>query len=160
MGAKRSRSFPKSVHAQFAKVLGKQHYSELSAIAKLRREWPKLVGPMLAERCEPGYIANETLWLLINHPSIAQQLRFLQDEIRDICQRKHHVTFKAIKTRLQAEAGIRPTRRKPVGHRIPAKTLEHIRHELEYIEDPELRQSLTDAWVAQLRFTQEAPEKA
>ncbi len=159
MGVKRSRSFPKNVHAQFAKVLGKQHYTELSAIAKLRREWPKLVGPMLAERCEPGYIANGTLWLLINHPSIAQQLRFLQDDIRDICQQKHRVTFKAIKTRLQAEAGIRPTRHKPVRHRVPAKTLEHIRHELEHIEDPELRQSLTDAWVAQLSFSAENSEK-
>jgi len=134
--------------------LGEEKLEKLAGVARLRRAWPAIVGPVLAQHTEPINIESDTLLTAVDHPAMAQQIRFLQQEIRDACFRKYRVSsIKKIRTRMQPGAGInisgRPaTPARSVGLGEKKKAVKTLRH----VADKTLRRAMFDARIAQLVY--------
>jgi len=135
-------------------VLGEEKLEKLAGVARLRRAWPLIVGPVLAQHTEPISIESDTLLTAVDHPAMAQQIRFLQQEIRDVCFRKCRVTgIRRIRTRMQPGAGINitgqpaiPVRSIGLGEKKNAVTT------LRHVADKTLRRAMFDAYLAQLAY--------
>ncbi len=155
---KRPRSRLTGLHDSLAAVLGEDSLELLTSIAQLRRHWPDIVGTMMAARTEPVSIErlkDQGLCLLIgvDHPIMAQQIRFLRNDIRQACFRHARVAnLQQIRTRIQPGAGIRSKhgviRKKPV--HFGAKRA--IAKELASIKDRRLKRAMFEARVAQMAF--------
>ena len=155
MRKKRSRSKLTALQAGLSDVLGEEKLEKLAGVARLRRAWPTIVGPVLSQHTEPVSIESDnTLLTAVDHPAMAQQIRFLQQEIRDACFRTCHVTgIRRIRTRMQPGAGINRN-----GH--PAKSVrsvgpgekKQVAGMLQYVSDKALRRAMFDAYLAQLAY--------
>ncbi len=141
-----------------AAVLGEATQARLAALARLRRAWPGIVGPMLAMHTEPASIEFEhdervCLWVAADHPAMAQQIRLLLDPIRRACFRKAGLKkLTHIRTRVVPGAGLAAPAPKPVPHPVPMSDKRRMARMLAAIPDRELKHRLFDAWLAQMRF--------
>jgi len=133
-------------------VLGKEKLEKLAGVARLRRMWPTMVGSVLAQHTEPINIETDTFLIAVDHPAMAQQIRFLQQEIRDACFRKCHVSsIKRIRTRMQPGAGIYIHGRPPSpAHIIGLHEKKAIAKTLRHVADKPLRRAMFDAYLASI----------
>jgi len=143
-------------------ILGAERLDHFVALSRLRRHWPDILGPMMAGRTEPVNIermedGNSRLWIAVSHSAIAQQIRFLRDEIRKACSRHCGIyNLVEIRTRVQADAGI--TTPAPVrARKVSLNMRKRIAGEIGDIKDKKLRLALFQARVAQLAFTDNNP---
>ncbi len=151
---KRPRSRLTALQAGLSDILGEEKLEILAGIARLRRAWPAMVGPVLAQHTEPVNIESGMLLIAIDHPVMAQQIRFLQCEIRDACFQKCHVcNIRRIRTRMQPGAGMS----NKVRSVIPARSVgmsekKRVADTLRYISDKTLRHAMFDARMTQLSY--------
>ncbi len=150
---RRPRSQLTALQSGLSDVLGADQLKRLADVGRVRRDWAKVVGPVLAQHTEPLNIDNGCLHIAVDHPVMAQQVRFLQEEIREACFKQCRVTgISNIRTRHQPGAGIptrsasmAPTRRLSLGDK---KT---IARELRLVRNKSLRLAMFEARVNQLR---------
>ncbi|MFQ5581629.1 MAG: DciA family protein [Mariprofundaceae bacterium] len=153
---KRSRLHP--LQAEIAGVLGEDKLAELIGISKLRRAWADIVGPMMAGRTEPIEIENRAgggncLWVAVDHPIMAQQIRFLQNDIRQACFRLCRVSsLSHIRTRIRDGAGIMQQKQKLKSRPVTLSQKKQLACELRDIRDADLRYAIFQARIAQLAF--------
>jgi len=149
---KRPRSRLTALQAGLSDVLGEDKLEKLAGVARLRRAWPAIVGPVLAQHTEPVSIESDTLLMAVDHPAMAQQIRFLQQEIRDACFRKCRVgNIKRIRSRMQPGAGISingrlATPARSIGLNEKKNAVKILRR----VSDKALRRAMFDARIAQL----------
>jgi len=141
-----------------AGILGAERLDHFVALSRLRHYWPDILGPMMAARTEPVNIepmedGNNRLWIAVNHSAMAQQIRFLRDEIRKACSSHCGIyNLVEIRTKVQADAGISakaPVRAKTV----PLRIRKRLASEIADVKDKRLRRALYQARVAQLAFS-------
>jgi len=150
---KRPRSQLTALQAGLSDVLGADQLKRLADIGRVRRDWAKVVGPVLAQHTEPLNIDNGCLHIAVDHPVMAQQVRFLQEEIRQACFKHCRVTgISNIRTRHQPGAGI-PTRSTAMAptHRLSLSDKKTIARELRLVCNKSLRLAMFEARVNQLR---------
>lgn len=58
-----------------------QDFVQIFDFLELIREWPALVGDMLAAQSVPMKLKNKTLFILTRHPIFAEKLNYLQREL-------------------------------------------------------------------------------
>jgi len=154
---KRPRSKLTALQTGLSDVLGEEKLEKLAGVARLRRAWPTIVGPVLAQHTEPINIESDTLLTAVDHPAMAQQIRFLQQEIRDACFRKCRVSsIKRIRTRMQSGAGINTTGQPAIPVRsIGLGEKKNAVRTLRHVADKTLRRAMFDAYLAQLAYKTE-----
>ncbi|MFQ5518780.1 MAG: DUF721 domain-containing protein [Mariprofundus sp.] len=162
---KRSRSKLTGVHDNLAKILGEESLEQLLGIARLRRAWPDIVGPMMATRTEPLQLERLhdkgdddafCLWVAVDHSIMAQQIRFLRDEIRKACFKHVRISnLHQIRSRTQPGAGIKAKKKpaKPMPLTLTEKR--GLALEVASIKDRRLRQAAFQARVAQVAYSKE-----
>lgn len=153
---KRSRSRLTNIHQSLNDLLGGDRLEILLAITRLRRSWHNIVGPMMAVRTEPVQIEaldeGNCLWIAVDHPVMAQQIRFLRDDIRKACFRESHLaSLIKIRTRVRDGAGIKPELKK-VKRPLSLTEKKAAAHELRAVTDKTLRRAMYEARVAQIAF--------
>ena len=156
---RRSRSKLTPAQNGIAEILGHDRFIELATISKLRKLWPDIVGPMMAARTEPVSIEKDDdvncLFIAVDHPIMSQQIRFLRDDIRKACFKRCRIENLAkVRTRVQAEAGIKPQKRKAPPSPVSMTDKKRVARELQSIKDHELRLAMFDARVAQLKYSE------
>lgn len=141
-----------ALQAGLSDVLGKEKLEKLASVARLRRTWPAMVGPVLAQHTEPVNIESDTLLIAVDHPAMAQQIRFLQREIRNACFHKCHVgNIRRIRTRMQPGAGINiPGLAIKSVSTIGLNEKKNAAKTLRNVADKTLRRAMFDAYLAQL----------
>jgi len=155
----RPRSQLTTLQAGLSKVLGEEQQKRLADICRVRRDWAKIVGPVLAQHTEPLNIDNGCLHIAVDHPVMAQQIRFLQEEIRQACFKQCRVTgISNIRSRHQPGAGI-PIRSttKDATRRLSLSDKKAIAREVCLVRNKTLRLAMFEARVNQLRH-QDIPE--
>jgi len=136
-------------------VLGEEQLQRLADIGRVRRQWAEIVGPVLAQHTEPLNIEAGCLHIAVDHPAMAQQVRFLQQEIRDACFRRCRVrNIGNVRTRMQPGAGI-PPRKENIA---PPKNLtwrdkRRIASEIRKVHNKALRRAMFQARINQLRYS-------
>ena len=132
--------------------------NELIGIARLRRAWPDIVGPMMATRTEPIQIEHLPddgicLWVAVDHSIMAQQIRFLRDDIRKACFKQARITnLHKISTRLQPGAGIKAKAGKPKGRSLSFSEKRKLAQDVAGIKDRGLRKAAFQAHVAEVSY--------
>jgi len=151
---KRKRSHLTPLQSGLSAVLGEQRLQELAAIGHLRRGWKKVVGPVLAQHSEPLNIEAGCLHIAVDHPAMAQQIRFLQQEIREACFRLFRIkNISNTRTRMQPGAGIRSTPSTQTPARdISLQDKKIIAAEIHSVRDKTLRLAMFEARINQLRY--------
>ncbi|MDX8391823.1 MAG: DUF721 domain-containing protein [Mariprofundaceae bacterium] len=148
----RSRLTP--LQSGLSDVLGEEQLQRLADIGRVRRNWAEIVGPVLAQHTEPLNIEAGCLHIAVDHPAMAQQVRFLQQEIRDACFRRCRIrSISNVRTRMQPGAGM-PQRGKSS---TPPKPLtwadkRRIAGEIRKIRNKALRRAIYQARINQLRY--------
>ena len=159
---KRPRAKLHGLSNELSGILGEDTLEELTGLARLRRAWADIVGPMMATRTEPvQFEATEDgrcLWVGVDHSIMAQQIRFLRDEIRKACF-KHAGIGKLthIRTRMMPGAGIKPKKPKAKPKRLTFGKKRELALELVSIKDRGLRRAVFQARMAQLKYGDESP---
>ena len=131
---------------------------KLIGIARLRRAWPEIVGAMMASRTEPIQIepladGGSCLWVAVDHSILAQQIRFLRDDIRKACFRQAGVSdLYHIRSRIQPDAGIKPDAPPPQPNPVSWHQKRELARELASMKDRTLRKAMFQARLAQLRY--------
>jgi len=154
----RKASNLQGVQGNLAKILGAQRLQELSGLTRLRRLWPDIVGKMLANRTEPlqlkpGEGDSHILIIAVTHSTMAQEIVFLRDHIRQACfEHARMGRISKIYTEVKMDAGFREKD-------VPIKTVhvtlskkKELARELQSIKDVALRRAMFKARVAQLRY--------
>ena len=127
-------------------------------MARLRRAWPDIVGPMMCKRTEPIQIEQlgddgVCLWVAVDHSIMAQQSRFLRDELRKACFKHANITnLYKINTRVQPGAGIKAKAPKPVGRSLSFAEKRSVARDVAGIKDRTLRRAAFQAHIAQVAF--------
>jgi len=152
---KRSRSQLTGIQVGLAEVLGADQLKQLADIGHLRRDWAKVVGAVLAQHSEPLNLDNGCLHIAVDHPAMAQQIRFLQDEIREACFRQCRVkSIRSIRSRHQPGAGYKPGEIVKVqARRLDLSEKKMIARDIQSVSDKTLRRAMFDARVKQLSFS-------
>lgn len=155
---KRPRSRLTSIHQGLNDILGGDRLEMLLAITRLRRQWHNIVGPMMAVRTEPVQIEaldeGNCLWIAVDHPVMAQQIRFLRDDIRKACFRESRMeSLIKIRTRVRDGAGIKPEAKK-IKRAVSFAEKKEAARELHAVSDKTLRRAMFEARVAQLAFNE------
>ncbi len=131
---------------------------KLIGIARLRRAWPDIVGAMMASRTEPIQIeplsdGGSCLWVAVDHSILAQQIRFLRDDIRKACFRQAGISdLHHIRSRIQPDAGIKPGAPPPQANPVSWHQKRELARELASMKDRALRKAMFQARLAQLRY--------
>jgi len=162
--ARRSRSKLTPAQTGIAKILGEDRFVQLAMISNLRKAWPDIVGPMLAERTEPISIEKDggvnCLFIAVDHPIMSTQIRFLRDDIRKACFKRCRIdSLVKVRTRVQEGAGIREQRTIRKVANVSLSEKKRVAGELENIKDRSLRRAMFDARVAQLRYSDSTGER-
>ena len=154
---KRSRSKLTALHVGLSAVLGEEKLEKLAGVTRLRRAWPAMIGPVLAQHTEPVNIESTTLLIAVDHPAMAQQIRFLQHEIRDACFRQCHVgSIRRIRTRMQPGAGMNSNEESARSVRsVGLSEKKRVADTLRHIADKALRHAMFDARITQISYTAE-----
>ena len=158
---KRGRSTPTALQAGLAEVLGAERLDRLADSARLVRTWPRMVGPMLAAHTRPVAIEGDTLLIAVDHPAMAQQIRFLNDEIREACFRKCRIrNLRRIRTRIEPGAGVESTRKpRPAPRQLTLAERKQAARLLRQVPDKSLRAAMYAALVAQMAFQSPQPSE-
>ncbi len=157
---KRPRAKLHDLSNELSSILGEASLEHLTGLARLRGSWAEIVGPMMATRTEPlQFEATEDgrcLWVGVDHSIMAQQIRFLRDEIRKACF-KHAGIGKLthIRTRMLPGAGIKPGAPKPKPKTLAFRQKRALALELASIKDRRLRRAAFQARMAQLKYADE-----
>jgi len=155
---KRSRSKLAGLHDNLAEILGEDSLQQLIGIARLRRAWPHIVGAMMAARTEPlqlEQLADDgvCLWVAVDHSIMAQQIRFLRDDIRKACFKHAGMTdLHRIRSRVQPGAGIK-TKQKPAKPAPLSLTQKRrLAQDVASIKDSTLRKAAFQARMSQVMY--------
>jgi len=160
----RQTSDLQGMHGNLAKILGAQRLQELSGLTRVRRLWPDIVGKMRSSRTEPlqlkpGEGDSHVLVIAVTHSTMAQEIVFLRDQIRQACfDHARMGRISKIYTEVRMDAGFRE---KDVSIKIAKVTLskkKELARELQSIKDVALRRAMFKARVAQLRYNQNQEE--
>ncbi len=154
----RPRARLTGLHDNLADILGEESLEQLISIARLRRAWPQIVGGMMAARTEPLQIeplpdGGVCLWVAVDHSIMAQQIRFLRDDIRKACFKHAGQTeLRKIRSRVQPGAGIKP--KQPPAKPAPLSWAQKRRLALDVasIKDRKLRKAAFQARMSQLMY--------
>jgi len=151
---KRPRSRLTALQVGLSGVLGEEQLNRLADIGHARRDWAKVVGPVLAQHTEPLNIDNGCLHIAVDHPAMAQQVRFLQQKIRDACFRQCRITgIRQIRTRHQPGAGIAlPSPHKAAVRELSLHDKKTIAREMRSVRSKPLRRAMFKARINQLRY--------
>ncbi|PIW45882.1 MAG: DUF721 domain-containing protein [Zetaproteobacteria bacterium CG12_big_fil_rev_8_21_14_0_65_54_13] len=161
----RPRSSLTGVQSGLSALLGEDSLEQMIGIARLRRAWPHIVGPMMAGRTEP--VSTESLpddgvclWIAVDHPIMAQQIRFLRDDIRKACFKHARMTnVHQIRSRTQPGAGIKiKVQKQAEAKPVPFARKRVLALDVACIKDRNLRRSLFQARLAQLAYDMEPHE--
>lgn len=135
-------------------VLDPDTIKALSEIASLRRSWPDIVGPMLAERSEPLSIEQDCLIVAADHSVMAQELRLLQSQILRACAKRCGIqNVKRLRTRIQDGVGTPPplaSARRP--HPLSFSNCKRIVRRMQGLDGHELRYAFFRAQAFQLMY--------
>jgi len=143
-------------------VLGEEQLGPLLIIARLRKAWPEIVGPMMAVRTEPVRIENHVdeqgagrrLWVAVDHPIMAQQIRMLRGDILQACRKRVRIDgVTQIRTQVLASAGIRDATVKAHAAPVPLHQRKAIAQSLRHVDNDSLRRAIFEARVAQMAYT-------
>ena len=163
---KRPRSKLAGIHGNLAKILGEKSLDELINIARLRRAWPNIIGKMMATRTEPLQLqpienGGLCLWIGVDHSIMAQQIRFLRDDIRKACFKQVGLNnLHKISTRMMPGAGLKPPK-KPVKRRlISFHEKRMLALNVISIKDRTLRKAVFQAQMAQLAYGDQENDQA
>jgi len=157
MPRKRSKSSLQAIEASLGGILGKRQMQTLATLGRLRKLWPRIVGQMLALHSEPASLERGNLLVEVDHPALAQQIRFLESEILAACGQRFHIhNLTRIRSRFRSGAGI-STLKSPRMKRIKAPLSEKkdIAHQLRNIKNPELKRALYGAQISQIEHGQD-----
>jgi len=163
---KRSRSKLQGIHANLAKILGEDSLDALISLARLRRAWPHIVGTMMSTRTEPLQlqpIENDglCLWVGVDHSIMAQQIRFLRDDIRKACFKHAGLTsLHKISTRMLPGAGIQPSKAAPQRRKVSFHEMRMLALNVASIKDRALRKAMFQAQLAQLAYDDHESDQA
>jgi len=158
---KRSRSSLSDLHSNFSEILGEDSLNELIGLARLRRAWPDIVGPMMAVRTEPVQLEHLSedgicLWVAVDHSIMSQQIRFLRDQIREACYQHARIkSLHKIRTRLLPGAGIKPKLPKAKPKRVSFRQKRTLAKDVMSIKDRTLRKAIFKAHMAQIAYSDE-----
>ncbi len=124
----------------------------------MRRAWPNIVGKMMASRTEPLQLQpiednGLCLWIGVDHSIMAQQIRFLRDDIRKSCFKQAGLTnIHKISTRMMPGAGIKPAP-PPAQRRVVSFSEKRmLALDVACIKDNTLRKAIFQAHMAQLAY--------
>ncbi|OIO70613.1 MAG: DUF721 domain-containing protein [Zetaproteobacteria bacterium CG12_big_fil_rev_8_21_14_0_65_55_1124] len=149
----RPHSHLTALQAGLSEVLGEDQLKRLADIGRIRRDWAKIVGPVLSQHTEPLNIDNGCLHVAVDHPAMAQQMRFLHEEIREACFKQCRVTgISNIRTRHQPGAGM-PSRSHvtlPL-HPLSLSDKKAVAREVHQVHNKALRRAMFEARINQLR---------
>jgi len=152
------------LNGNLAKILGKERLHELSGLTRLRRLWPDIVGKMLASRTEPlqlkpGEGDSHILVIAVTHSTMAQEIIFLRDQIRQACfEHAHMGRISKVYTEVRMDAGFRETDQPIKTFYVSLSKKKELARELQSIKDAALRRAMFKARVAQLRYNQNQEE--
>lgn len=154
---KRGKARLNRLGSELSGVLGADQLARLTDIARLRRSWTDILGPMLSLRSEPVSIDSSCLWIAVDHPAMAQQIRFLQREIIEACFRKEGVRgVSRLRTRIRPEAGMgKSDPAEPVSRTVSWQQKKRIARELHGMDNRKLKRAIFQARIAQLTFSVE-----
>ena len=153
MAIKRKRARLTPLEHGLADVLGAEKLARLSEVARLQRRWPKVVGTMLARCTQPVTIESGYLVIAVSHPTVAQQIRFLQQEIREACFRKCGVgSISRLRTRVQPDIAVIQPKRQPEPEPVSFGSRKRIAADLRGLKNHELRRAIFRARLAQKAF--------
>lgn len=161
----RGRSQLHNLHDGLAEVLGADQLQLLANLAKLRRAWPSIVGPMMSARTEPIQIeplpdGGSRLLVGVDHAIMAQQIRFLHQDIRRACFSHCRIKELAqIRTRVVPGAGIKPSKPKPEARPVGFADMRRVASELKSIKDHSLRHAAFRARLSQLAYANDPDER-
>ncbi len=155
---RRPRSKLQGIHGNLANILGEASLDALISLARLRRAWPHIIGTMMSTRTEPLQlqpIENDglCLWIGVDHSIMAQQIRFLRDDIRKACFK--HAGLKnvhKISTRMMPGAGIQPSKPPPERRKVSFHEMRMLALNVASIKDRALRKAMFQAQLAQLAY--------
>lgn len=155
---KRSRSSLTGLHDNLAGILGEESLQQLIGIAHLRQAWPHIVGAMMSARTEPLQLEHlpdggMCLWVAVDHSIMAQQIRFLRDEIRKACYKHAGLTdLYRIRSRVQPGAGIKVKEkpRKPAPLSLSEKR--SLAKDVASIKNRTLRKAAFQARMSQIMY--------
>ncbi len=149
---KQGKRAPATLQAGLAEALGATHLEALAGTARLKRAWPDMVGPMLAAHTHPVAIEGDTLLIAVDHPAMAQQIRFLNQEIREACFRTCRIRgLRRLRTRIEPGAGVQSARKPPApARRLSLTERKRAARLLRPVTDHKLRSAMYAALIAQL----------
>jgi len=166
---KRSRAKLGGIHDNLAKILGGESLDQLISLSRMRRAWPHIVGAMMATRTEPiqlQRIENDALclWIGVDHSIMAQQIRFLRDDIRKACFKQAGLSnLHKISTRMMPGSGIKAPKPKAQPREVYFHEKRRVALDIASIKDHSLRKAAFQAHIAQLAYddsmTQTTKEK-
>jgi len=155
---KRSRSKLNGLHDNLAEILGEDSLQQLIGIARLRRAWPDIVGTMMAARTEPLQLEHLAdggvcLWVAVDHSIMAQQIRFLRNDIRKACFKHAGMTdVYRIRSRIQPGAGGKtkkmPAKPAPLSFAVKRR----LALDVASIKDRGLRKAAFKARISQVMY--------
>lgn len=161
---KRQKSKLTALERNLADILGADSLDEMVGLARLRRAWPLIVGDMMAARTEPVQFEATAdgccLWVAVDHSIMAQQIRFLRDDIRKACFKHANIgKITHIRSRMVPGAGIKPAVPRAKPRNISFKQKRKLASELASIKDHRLRRAAFQARMAQLQFSETTNEE-
>lgn len=153
---KRSRSSPVRLEEGLNSLFGEREFRKLAMASRLRKAWPNIVGPMLALRSEPAGLEHRSLLVDVDHPVIAQQIRFLQKDIRKACCRMCQTSsLTHIRTRIRPGAGIAQQKNSIASKSVTLTEKRKLAMELRNVRNSNVRRAIFQARLAQLAFAGE-----
>ncbi len=159
----RPRSRLTRLEHDLAGVLGPDNLAPLMAMARLRKAWPEIVGPMMAARTEPVRIedyadahgSGRRLWVAVDHSIMAQQVRMLRGDILRASRTRARIDgLTQIRTQMLAGAGIRSDTSGPHAAPVPLRLRKAIARSLRHMDNDRLRRAIYEARVAQLAYSE------
>jgi hypothetical protein len=156
--SRRPRSRLSGLHDNLAEILGEDSLTQLIGIARLRRAWPHIVGAMMAARTEPlqiEHLADDgvCLWVAVDHSIMAQQIRFLRDDIRKACFKHAGITnLYRIRSRVQPGAGIKAKQKPGKPAPLSFRQKRRLAQDVASIKDSALRKAAFQARMAQVMY--------
>jgi len=155
---RRPHSRLSGLHDNLAGILGEDSLQQLIGIARLRRAWPHIVGAMMSARTEPLQIEHladggSCLWVAVDHSIMAQQIRFLRDDIRKACYKHAGMTdLYRIRSRVQPGAGIKVKQQIPKPAPLSLSQKRRLAQDVASIKDRVLRKAAFQARMSQVMY--------
>jgi len=154
----RPRSKLAGLHDNLAEILGEDSLQQLIGIARMRRAWPHIVGAMMSARTEPVQLeqladGGVCLWVAVDHSIMAQQIRFLRDDIRKACYKHAGMSdLHRIRSRVQPGAGIKTKQKPATPTALSWGQKRRLAKDVASIKDSALRKAAFQARMAQVMY--------